>query len=233
MKIFCSLFCCASLLLPLGAVAGSRDSTNEFNVGELRKIRGVSQAILKVRGQKRRNVVAETQDIRDDVVLMKSMILESEQFAVLNNLKAVDGLASTPDLVQESRPTEKLSFWQRIRRSLHGKTKVERQNVSPMVTRDNRLNDRLDKIIKIAAERKLKAEANGPSILTFWEEPTAKDARIIRAMEKINATLESIKNTDGEEKRIMLRGLVSRMKAKQEVAPVEPTLVSITKHIRK
>lgn len=237
MKTISSLFLCVVLPLSFSVVAESKDDNNEFKVHELRQIRGVSQAILKVRGQARREAIEETKDIRAEVAQINKMMQSSlEQYAMVDfrgrNNVLVNGSVNAVVATEELAPEER-SVANRIKRAWRNIVKRDARKIRPNATREDRLNKRLDKMLAIAKTRKEKTEKIGPSMWEFWEKPTQKNTRIIHAMTKLKESLENIQSAEGEEKRKLARAFLDRSKQKLNRKPADPTLTSITKHIRK
>lgn len=237
MKTISSLFLCVVLPLSFSVVAESKDDNNEFKVHELRQIRGVSQAILKVRGQARREVIEETKDVRAEVAQINKMMQDSlDQYGMVDlsgskNILingSVGAVVSTEELLPEER-----SVASRIKRAWRNIVKRDAIKSGSNAKRDDRLNSGIEKMLSIAKTRKEKTEESGPSMWEFWEKPTPKNTRIIHAMTKLKESLENIQSAEGEEKRKLARAFLDRSTQKLNRKPADPTLTSITKHIRK
>ncbi len=236
MKKICSFLIFLNVLLPLGVIADSQLAKKEFNGQELRQIRGVSQAILKVRGQERRQVISETEELRTEVAQVRKIIQDSMTFDGFVDLRGIkDQIHASGTVAAQAGEgrAEPASFIERTKQAWRKITQADNEKLTPSLLREKQLNTGLEKALKITRSRKSKVEENGPAVWEFWSERSKKDARTIRAMDKLSKNLEKIQRAQGEEKQKLLREMAKRMNPPQESKPADPTIFSITKHIRK
>jgi len=216
----------------------AEEQGNSFKAGELQSIRNVSQSILKVRGQKRLEVLEETQSLRDEMGLVR----EALQQAVAQGYPAVvvNKEAYSVDDAYLQEPTDSsvqrlLKWWRSLNES-----KPAGEGMSDRTVKFKSMQaEKINKIRTILEKRKRKIDEDMPA---FWQPSSAAGERLARirgAITSIEIEVNEASKVSGFARTEKLQALLERLENRKSSDLVEPasvpdpTITSITKHFRK
>jgi hypothetical protein len=220
------------------------EQKNKFESGELRGIRNISQSILKVRGQKRQQVLVETQSLRDEVKQIRN---ELKQAVVINKPSMVinDNTFSAPPVSLDIPSSSSIDGVKRWWRSMLKNNDVANKEVANEIASALLLKDesmqmvQLRKAKVILEKRKQIIDKEIPSFWQFGQSADEKQVRIHQALVSLESDIDEAGKAKGLVRREKLQAIIAKLDAKitqkvteQPIVP-EPTITSITKHYRK
>jgi hypothetical protein len=221
------------LMIAICFVSPKVIASGQFEAGELETVRNISQAILKVRGQKKKQVLKETEQLRTDVIQLRNLLDDAV------SLDQVSGLirSTTPietTIYQKNRPEDLtkrfLGWWRSLLRKDEGKA---------VDVKDEMYSRKLSSAREILARRKAAIEKNLPAFWQVWVTPDPQKERVHEALKSIENQINAAENSSGSERALKLQGIVKRLSnknekwAKGDPDGFVPTILTLTKHVRK
>lgn len=210
-------------------MATAEEGKEQFTSDELKNIRQVSQAILVARGQQRSAAMAESQQVREDIEKFKSLLRE-EQYRLEVPQEGVINLTGDSvisiSVAQISDKAEENALMQKARRQLKkwfGEAEADQQHRSV----------RLRQAREILTARRSKIEKEMPSAWELWKEQDPRKAAIRDRFKSLEKELTEIEELDADQRREHVKKMLLRMEPPADKSEPEPTISSITKHIKK
>ncbi len=215
------------VILPSISVAGSSDK--DFKAGELKIIRNVSQTILKVRGQKRQNVEADTKPLREEINQLRRSLEQA--------LVALDAPSITFDLhpAQDANVLlnkKEKSIWDRVAGYWNSEGDGGLSENSSAKKINKMFSKNIEKAKIILSKRKSLVAGDLPSFWQIWKTADKRKVRLQKTLINLEDELQII--DDGVDRRTKLKALISKLggnkshKYRKETQLV-PTIQSLTK----
>jgi hypothetical protein len=216
------------------------DST--FSAEELKNVQAISQALLHVRGQKKRQLRAEIQPILEDIKQLEATLtdiqlaLDKPRLVLSSNHPVTNEI----QLVLDNESLLSL-FWQNVGSYID--QIVETLSVS---SNDELLSNSADasnaeinqyvqqQLLVIHEKIKAHSEKVGdelPPIWKVWQDTDPQKQAIVDKLSAMMDELADIQSAEGNDKRNKVMAMQQKLAPKPYVpAKPEPTLTSITKH---
>lgn len=216
-----------SMVLASHCVLAS-SSEDEFDGAELKKIRLVSQSILKVRGQRRSQVSLETQGVREAIALVNETLREAE----IEINKPVLGVLVKSTFAEVTGKNEPVPLMQRISRFVFDKDEVD--VVEPKIS--EKFTESVVKAKKVLSQQRDAIQRAQPAAWRVWQDRDEGQERVAERLVALERELEEIMN-GGEDRSSRIKQLRKRLNRSEisvdEPKKLEPTITTITKHHRK
>lgn len=213
------------------------DST--FSAEELKNVQAISQALLHVRGQKKRQLRAEVQPMLEDIkqveATLKNIQLTLDKPRLV--LSSHQPISNKSQLVLDNESL--LSrFWQNLGSYID--QILEALSVS---SKDELLSSRADAEVNQYVQQQLliirakikdhseKVEDELPPVWQFWQDTDPQKQAIYDKLTAMMDELADIQSAEGNDKRNKVMAMQQKLAPKPYVpSKPEPTLTSITKH---
>ncbi|MFT7387219.1 MAG: septal ring factor EnvC (AmiA/AmiB activator) [Candidatus Endobugula sp.] len=213
-----------------------------FSAEELKNVQAISQALLHVRGQKKRQLRAEVQPILEDIKQVEAALkdiqlkldkprlelssnqpVSNEIQLVLDNESFLSSFwKNVNDYIDQALNTLSVSSKDRLLSSSAGESDAE---VNQYV------QQQLLAIHEKIKDRSEKVEDELPPIWKVWQDADPQKQAIVDKLSAMMDELADIQSAEGNDKRNKVMAMQQKLAPKPYV-PVkpEPTLTSITKH---
>ncbi|MFT5083887.1 MAG: SMC interacting uncharacterized protein involved in chromosome segregation [Lentisphaeria bacterium] len=231
-----------SFFLMLGLSANfAVGQEKSFDASELKSIRNVSQAILKVRGQQKRQILEETQPLRDEVEELRSLLQQAASYEVASMAVNYNNEPIQAKLFVAQNST----IWGRIQREWSSRIgqrnsgKAAERTESVEIKASPNSVAKLERAKEIIENRKSSIDKDLPKFWQFSKPKDEKNVRIHDALSRLESEIDAIGGEVGLARQEKLKSLIKKLDAKsgaqEGLSPAvpEPTITSITKHYRK
>ncbi len=220
-----------------------------FNAQQLKNTRKVAQALLKVRGQKRRQVLAETEGLRKDIKQLRALLQQAKQDTDIASI-------SISQVTQQNQHTVQPEFSlqqqggngkaiKRVKIQTPGfkgnKNKAQKNSrLSKMQSKHADIKQRLENTLKqarqLTQQRRQVIADQLLAIRPFRKKPDADKQRIHDKLTTIEQKLEIINAVDGKQRKEHIAALLKQLQPPAKVRSLDaptPTLSARTRHYRK
>lgn len=222
MLVFC-------VLMASAIAATAEEGKEQFTSDELKNIRQVSQAILVTRGQQRKAAMVESQLVREDIEKFRSLLheeqyrLEIPQDAVINLAgDTIINISSeqVPDTAEDDGliPRAKRRF-----KAWLGESEPTPKNRSV----------KLRQARELLTVRRATIEKELPAAWELWKEPDPAKMQMKKRFQELEKEIADIEELEPPQRREKIKKMLSRLDRPVDQSEQEPTISSITKHIKK
>jgi archaellum component FlaC len=231
-----------SFFLMLGLSANfAVGQEKSFDASELKSIRNVSQAILKVRGQQKSQILEETQPLREEIDELRSLL----QQAAGHEVASMTVNYNNEPIQAQPLVIHKPTIWGRMQRAWSSQIwkrnsgKAAERNESVEINARPNSVAKLERAKEIIENRKSSIDKELPKFWQFSKPKDEKNVRIHEALSRLESEIDAIEGEVGLARQEKLKSLIKRLDAnsgaQEGLSPAvpEPTITSITKHYRK
>jgi hypothetical protein len=216
----------------------SNEQVREFDVNQLKMIRNVSQSILNVRGQERKEIVAETMVLRNEInntrELLKKAIksIDKPSMTVSSGFKITSDAQASIDLA--SKETVGQSVWRKTKLMFTSYVGGEKSEL-PKVKKHDKYNMLIVSAKNIMSHRQRKVEEGLPSVWEVWKKPSENNKNLSRVLGVLVKDIEVLENADTPDKVAKIKMILKRLDLRDdsEDKEISPTLTTMTKHYHK
>lgn len=206
----------------------AQEETSEFSAEELKEVRTVSRALLAVRSQQRSAAIAESEEIRADVEKLKGLLYEAQYRLEVPALNLSEAPAANLDSNSQAEPQAKDSgFVGGILKKIRGWTEDEELQVHA-----NRA-EKIHEARSLLASRRQAIEKQLPSIWEVWKEKDPAKEQVAQKLEALETELADMEKKSPKDRKESLARLLKRLDPPVDRTEPDPTISTITKHIKK
>ncbi len=248
MLIATFLFATVSTLTLYSAPVLAEQRDAAFTSQQLKNTRKVAQALLKVRGQKRRQVLAETEGLRKDIKQLRSLLQQAKHdidiaSISISQVTQQNHYTAQPEFsLQQQGGNGKAIKWVKMQNPTFkgNKDKAQKNNpLSKMQSKHAGIKQRLENTLKqtqqLTKQRRQVIADQLPEFWQFWKKPDAGKQRIHDKLIAIEQNLEIIREASGIQRKQHITALLEQLQSPTVVQSLEPTptLSTRTRHYRK
>lgn len=223
-KIFIAGFLCAAIISNVFA----QEEKSELSAEELKEVRTVSRALLAVRSQQRSAAIAESEEIRADVEKLKGLLYEAQyklEVPVLDLNGAPGVKLQTHGQVEPE--SENVGLVDGILKKIRGWTEDEGLQVPA-----NRA-EKIHEARSLLANRRQTIEKQLPSVWEVWKEKDPAKEQVAQKLQALEDELVDMEKKSPKERKEALASLLKRLEPPVDRTEPDPTISTITKHIKK
>lgn len=223
-KFFIAGFLCVAVVSSVFA----QEETSEFSAEELKEVRNVSRALLAVRSQQRSAAIAESEAIRADVEKLKGLLYEAQYRLEVPVLDLKEALAVNIHSNSQAEPqTENSGFVSGVLKKIRGWTEDKELSLP-----ENRAV-KIQEARSLLANRRQTIEKQLPSVWEVWKEKDPAKEQVAQKFQALETELIDIEKKSPKERKEALANLLKRLEPPVDRTDPDPTISTITKHIKK
>ncbi len=206
----------------------AQEETSEFSAEELKEVRNVSRALLAVRSQQRSAAIAESEEVRADMQKLKGLLYEAQyrlEVPVLD-LKGAPAVNLNSNSQTELQ-AKNSGFVGGILKKIRGWTEDEE------LPRPESRAQKIHEARSLLANRRQTIEKQLPSVWEVWKEKDPAKEQVAQKFQALEAELADMEKKPPKDRKEALASLLRRLDPPVDRAEPDPTISTITKHIKK